>query len=462
MRVGFVGWRGMVGSVLMERMRAERDFDLIEPEFFSASAVGGKGPEVGKPTPRVKSAHDIESLASLDVIVTCQGGDYTNAVAGKLRGAGWKGFWIDAASALRMADDAVIILDPVNRNVIDAALAKGVRNYIGGNCTVSLMMMALAGLFQRDLIEWMTCMTYQAASGAGAQNMRELLQQMGEAHLAAKSLLDDPQSAILDIDREVAGILRDDRFPTEHFGVPLAGSLIPWIDRDLGNGMSREEWKGGAETNKILGRVDARDPGRFDLRACRRDAMPFPGADDQAATRRSVARDRADARGRQPMGSRRCEYARREHRAAHAGCRDRHAGSADWPPAQARDGRRLSRSFHRGRPAALGRCGTAAADGPNPARALTRPLAARCGRHESNGVAAVLRGFRKHAASARCLSMFYAWYPEVRPGRRRRAATAAARMQQRRAAPYGGACVDKAAQYVVVGSTLAARSWAHD
>jgi aspartate-semialdehyde dehydrogenase len=188
------------------------------------------------------------------VIVTCQGGDYTNDVFPKLRAAGWNGYWVDAASALRMKDDAVIILDPVNRDVIDAALAAGVKNYIGGNCTVSLMMMAVDGLLEHDLVEWMTCMTYQAASGAGAQNMRELLQQMGEAHLAAKGLLDDPQSAILDIDREVAGILRDDRFPTEHFGVPLAGSLIPWIDKDLGNGMSREEWKGGAETNKILGR----------------------------------------------------------------------------------------------------------------------------------------------------------------------------------------------------------------
>ena len=254
MRVGFVGWRGMVGSVLMQRMSAERDFDLIEPEFFSASTVGGKGPEIGKATPPVKSATDLVALKALDTIVTCQGGDYTNDVFPKLRAAGWKGCWVDAASALRMADDAVIILDPVNRDVIDAALAKGVRNFIGGNCTVSLMVMGLAGLFRHDLIEWMTCMTYQAASGAGAQNMRELLQQMGEAHLAAKNLLDDPHSAILDIDREVAGILRDERFPTEHFGVPLAGSLIPWIDKDLGAGMSREEWKGGAETNKILGR----------------------------------------------------------------------------------------------------------------------------------------------------------------------------------------------------------------
>ncbi len=246
----------MVGSVLMQRMLAERDFDHIEPVFFSTSSAGGKGPAIGRDTPPLKSATDLAALGALDAIVTCQGGDYTNDVFPKLRASGWTGYWIDAASALRMKDDAVIILDPVNREVIDAALATGMKNYIGGNCTVSLMMMGLAGLFRHDLIEWMTCMTYQAASGAGAQNMRELLQQMGEAHLAAKDLLDDPGSAILDIDREVAGILRDERFPTEHFGVPLAGSLIPWIDKDLGNGVSREEWKGGAETNKILGRSE--------------------------------------------------------------------------------------------------------------------------------------------------------------------------------------------------------------
>ena len=260
MQVGFVGWRGMVGSVLMQRMSAERDFDHIEPVFFSKSNAGGTGPAIGKAATPLKNATDIGALKALDAIVTCQGGEYTNEVFPQLRAAGWTGYWIDAASTLRMAPDAVVILDPVNRNVIDAALAKGVRNYIGGNCTVSLMMMALAGLFQRDLIEWMTCMTYQAASGAGAQNMRELLQQMGEAHLAAKSLLDDPQSAILDIDREVAGILRDDSFPTTHIGVPLAGSLIPWIAEDLGNGMSKEEWKGGAEANKILGRTDSPIP----------------------------------------------------------------------------------------------------------------------------------------------------------------------------------------------------------
>ena len=255
LRVGIVGWRGMVGSVLMQRMLEEGDFALVEPEFFTTSSVGGAGPAIGKPVGPLKDAHDIAALKAHDVVITCQGGDYTTEVYPKLRAAGWNGYWIDAAKTLRMQDDAVIILDPVNRPLIDGALARGIRNYIGGNCTVSLMVMALAGLFRNDLIEWMTCMTYQAASGAGAQNMRELLQQMGEAHLAAKNLLDDPGSAILDIDREVVGVLRDEKFPTEHNAVPLAGSLIPWIDKDLGNGMSLEEWKGGAETNKILGRA---------------------------------------------------------------------------------------------------------------------------------------------------------------------------------------------------------------
>jgi len=245
----------MVGSVLMQRMQEERDFERIEPVFFTTSNTGGKGPAIGGDARPLKGANDLAALASQDAIVTCQGGDYTSEVFPKLRASGWNGYWIDAASALRMQGDAVIVLDPVNRDVIDAGLARGVKNFIGGNCTVSLMMMAMAGLFRHDLIEWMTCMTYQSASGAGAQNMRELLLQMGEAHMAAKDLLDDPASAILDIDREVAGILRDPGFPKEHFGVPLAGSLIPWIDKDLGDGMSREEWKGGAETNKILGRI---------------------------------------------------------------------------------------------------------------------------------------------------------------------------------------------------------------
>ncbi len=257
-RVGLVGWRGMVGSVLMGRMQEERDFDHIEPVFFTTSNVGGKGPAIGKDVPPLKDAKSIDALKAMDVIVTCQGGEYTGEIFPQLRAAGWRGYWIDAASTLRMQDDAVIILDPVNRDVIQGALAKGVKNYIGGNCTVSLMLMALGALFQKGYVEWMSVMTYQAASGAGAQNMRELLRQMGEVHLAAKELLDDPASAILDIDREVAGILREENFPTAHFGVPLAGSLIPWIDKELPNGQSREEWKGQAETNKILGR--AADP----------------------------------------------------------------------------------------------------------------------------------------------------------------------------------------------------------
>ncbi len=254
---GIIGWRGMVGSVLMERMRAEGDFELVDPVFFTTSSVGAPGPDIGRPAGVLKDAGDIAELAKNEILITCQGGDYTKAVYPKLRAAGWDGYWIDAASALRMENDAVIILDPVNRPVIDRALAAGVKNYIGGNCTVSLMLMAIDGLLKADLVEWVTAMTYQAASGAGAQNMRELLQQMGEVHFAAKALLEDPASAILEIDREVAGILRDEKFPTTHFGVPLAGSLLPWIDTDLGNGQSREEWKGHAETNKILARDGA-------------------------------------------------------------------------------------------------------------------------------------------------------------------------------------------------------------
>ena len=258
--VGFIGWRGMVGSVLMERMREERDFDAIDPTFFTTSNVGGAGPSIGKPVPALKDANDIKELAKHEVLISSQGGDYTKAIYPKLRAAGWDGYWIDAASALRMEKDAVIILDPVNRPVIDKALASGMKTYVGSNCTVGLMLMAIDGLLKNDLVEWVSAMTYQAASGAGAQNMRELLQQMGEVHLAAKSHLDNPASGILDIDREVAGILRDEGFPTEHFGVPLAGSLLPWIDSDLGNGQSREEWKADAEANKILGRETKRVP----------------------------------------------------------------------------------------------------------------------------------------------------------------------------------------------------------
>ena len=253
LKVGFIGWRGMVGSVLMQRMLEENDFANIEPQFFTTSQVGGAGPKVGKDTPALKDAKNIAELRLMDVIVSCQGGDYTSEVFPKLRGDGWNGHWIDAASTLRMENDAVIILDPVNRHVIQDAMNKGGKNWVGGNCTVSLMLMALNGLFKENLVEWATSMTYQAASGAGAQNMRELLKQMGQANQSVAGLLADPASAILDIDRTVAATLRDDAFPTAHFGVPLAGSLIPWIDKDLGNGQSKEEWKGGAETNKILG-----------------------------------------------------------------------------------------------------------------------------------------------------------------------------------------------------------------
>lgn len=261
MNVGFVGWRGMVGSVLMQRMQQERDFDLIEPVFFSTSNVGGKPPAFAGHAGPLQDAHDLKALQRCDTIVTCQGGDYTNEVYSRLRAAGWAGYWIDAASALRMKDDAIIILDPVNRPVIDAALERGVRTYVGGNCTVSLMLMALDGLLKADLVEWVTAMTYQAASGAGAPNMRELLQQMGHAHAAVRELLDDPKSAILEIDRSVSDALRGDKLPSAEFGTALAGNLITWIDKDLGNGVSREEWKGGAESNKILGRPAMGQPG---------------------------------------------------------------------------------------------------------------------------------------------------------------------------------------------------------
>ena len=256
-RVGFVGWRGMVGSVLMGRMQEENDFTSIpEPVFFTTSQVGQPGPDVGKGAVPLLDANDLEALAALDVVVTCQGGDYTKAVYPQLRAAGWQGYWIDAASSLRMAPESTIILDPVNLDVIEAALAAGKRDFIGGNCTVSLMLMAIGGLFHHDLVEWVTSMTYQAASGAGAKNMRELLSQMGALHAGCADLLADPASAILDIDRIVTDTMHRADFPTANFGAPLAGSLIPWIDTALDTGQSREEWKGLVETNKILGRQD--------------------------------------------------------------------------------------------------------------------------------------------------------------------------------------------------------------
>jgi len=244
----------MVGSVLVQRMREERDFDHVEPVFFSTSQAGGKGPSVGKATEAVKDAMDLAELKKLPVIISCQGGDYTGDVYPKLRREGWKGYWIDAASTLRMSDDAVIILDPLNLDLIKASLAKGLKNYIGGNCTTSLMLMGMAGLLQRDQVEWITSMTYQAASGQGAAAMRDLVAQMAAIGDRSRPLLDDPASAILDIDRAVSESMRSRDLPKESIGYPLAGSLLPWIDKDLGNGQSREEWKGQAETNKILGR----------------------------------------------------------------------------------------------------------------------------------------------------------------------------------------------------------------
>ncbi|MFA5596668.1 MAG: aspartate-semialdehyde dehydrogenase [Pusillimonas sp.] len=273
--VGLVGWRGMVGSVLMQRMRDENDFSLFQPVFFSTSNAGGKAPAWADGAGPLQDAYDIETLKKLPVIVTAQGGDYTTEVYPKLRAAGWDGIWIDAASTLRMKDDAIIVLDPVNRAVIDAALGRGVKNFVGGNCTVSCMLMGLAGLFNNDLVDWMTSMTYQAASGGGAQHMRELLTQFGIINQSVKSLLDDPASAILEIDRGVLHTQKDANLPRDQFGVPLAGSLIPWIDKDLGNGVSREEWKAEAETNKILGRGEAfgTEPTRIDGLCVRIGAM---------------------------------------------------------------------------------------------------------------------------------------------------------------------------------------------
>ena len=270
-RIGFVGWRGMVGSVLMERMLAENDFAGCDPLFFSTSQVGQKGPDIGREVPLVQDAFDLEQLAQLDIIVSCQGGGYTQKCHPQLRQDGWQGYWIDAASTLRMAPDSVIILDPVNRHVIDDALANGIKDYIGGNCTVSLMLMGLGGLFENNLIEWMTSMTYQAASGAGANTMRELVAQMQTIGNQAAPSLSDPATAIQVLDQQVTDTLRNEGLPTEHFGVPLAASLIPWIDRPMDNGQTREEWKGYAETNKILGRQN--DPVPIDGQCVRIGAM---------------------------------------------------------------------------------------------------------------------------------------------------------------------------------------------
>ena len=252
--VGFVGWRGMVGSVLMDRMRAENDFAGIESVFFSTSQTGMPGPDVGSGAKPLQDANSVEALAQMDVILTCQGGDYTKAIHPKLREAGWSGYWIDAASALRMQDNSIVVLDPVNQPLIEQGIESGIKDFAGGNCTVSLMLMALGGLFEAGHIEWMTSMTYQAASGAGARNMRELIGQMGVIRDSVADELADPATAILNIDQKVSDLMRSDSLPTDAFGYPLAGSLLPWIDVELESGQSKEEWKGGVETNKILGR----------------------------------------------------------------------------------------------------------------------------------------------------------------------------------------------------------------
>lgn len=263
MKVGFVGWRGMVGSVLMGRMLEENDFSGIEPVFFTTSNVGGQGPDIGKTIEPLKDAKDIAELAKMDAIISCQGGDYTKAVFQPLRDSGWQGYWIDAASALRMQDSAVIVLDPVNGEVIEDALDRGIKDFIGGNCTVSLMLMAIGGLINAGHVEWVSAMTYQAASGGGARHMRELITQMGLLRDTVETELADPASAILDIDKKIADVLRDNQLPQENFGVPLAGSVLPYIDSELDSGQSREEWKADAETNKIISgsnQTDARIP----------------------------------------------------------------------------------------------------------------------------------------------------------------------------------------------------------
>ncbi len=307
MRVGLIGWRGMVGSVLMGRMKEERDFDLIDPVFFTTSNVGGKGPDIGKEVPSLKDAMSIAELRAMDVIISAQGGDYTKEVYPKLRESGWKGYWIDAASTLRMKDEAIIILDPVNRDVIKNGLSTGVKTYVGGNCTVSLMLMALGGLFDAGLIEWISPMTYQAASGAGARNMRELILQMGAIHGEVADMVGDPASAILEIDRKVAEFIRSDDYPLDAWPVPLAGNLIPWIDVALRLRpiQGRVEGPGGSQQDH--GPQRPANSHRRPVRACGRHALPFPGADHQVEQRRAAGRHPRPNRRAQSLGQGRAQ-----------------------------------------------------------------------------------------------------------------------------------------------------------
>src|SRR5690554_3467689 len=372
LKVGFVGWRGMVGSVLMQRMVEDGDFKGIEPVFFTTSQVGQAGPDIGVDVPPLKDATAIDELKVLDVIITCQGGDYTKQVYGDLRASGWKGYWIDAASTLRMEDEATIVLDPVNRHVIDAQLARGARTFVGGNCTVSLMLMGLGGLFEADMVEWMTSMTYQAASGSGAKHMRELLNQMGTLRDSVADELADPASAILDIDRKVTAAMRSGDFPTENFGAPLAGSLLPWIDTKLDNGQSREEWKGSVETNKILGLDN--NPIPIDGLCVRIGAMRSHSQAFTIKLKQDVPIDEIEDRL-----ARHNEWvkvvpndkdATIRDLSPDAGRRHRHPHRPGGPPAQAGHGRRVPLRLQRRRPAAVGRRRAAQAHAEDPARAV--------------------------------------------------------------------------------------------
>jgi aspartate-semialdehyde dehydrogenase len=359
--VGIIGWRGMVGSVLLERMLAEQDFDVVSPTFFSTSKVGGASPDIGRSLGPVQDANDIAALAKLPMLISTQGGEYTEAMHPRLRAAGWDGYWIDAASPLRMNKNAVIVLDPVNLAVMEAARRRGVRDFIGGNCTVSLMLMAVAGLLRAGVVEWITAMTYQSASGAGAQHMRELLEQMGALYRSASSVLHDPVAGILEVDRAVRSAQKSADFPTAQFGVPLAANLIPWIDKDLGNGQSREEWKAGAEANKIMGTEEQPVPVegicvRVSAMRCHSQALTI-----KLKKGPTLGGNREVDRGRQRLGARGAQRSRvLDSPALPAGGQRAH-GNTDRPPAKAGHGRGIPVRVHRRRSAPVGRGGAFAA-----------------------------------------------------------------------------------------------------